>query len=146
MLRIIETYGKLPNTYSIGKNVKYFLPGMIAQLFFHENADCNRLSCEVSGGLCSSGIIDDIKTDTEDSTKGTNRITVWVNKMVFVTDQFDMTKEYTKYAKLYCNNNGLFTTDEIVRQNYLKKDDDLLCGIVLEAPTALNPTLTALWL
>jgi hypothetical protein len=46
----------------------------------------------------------------DDSTLGSNRMTVWTQGVVFQTDQFETTTTYEIGAKLYCSEHGIFTT------------------------------------
>jgi hypothetical protein len=46
----------------------------------------------------------------DDSTIGSNRMTIWFQRMIFQTDQFETNQVYPVGANLYCSENGLFTT------------------------------------
>lgn len=46
----------------------------------------------------------------DDSTIGSGRVTVWFNRMIFQTDQFETNQVYPVKANLYCSETGLWTT------------------------------------
>lgn len=73
----------------------------------------------------------------DDSTLGTNRVTVWNSSgLVFETDQFDPTQDY-KNEILYADTNGLFTS----KQTYKNQ-----CQVAKFVKITANNTLVARWL
>ena len=46
----------------------------------------------------------------EDSTVGSSRVTVWFQRIIAQTDQFDTTQRYPLNANLFCNEEGKFTS------------------------------------
>ena len=87
------------------------------------------------------GIIDDIRNGDMDSTKGTNKVVVWVYPvgMIFETDKFDLHVRYQSPCLLYSSNSGLFTTES-------NNGHSIPVARVLEEPTAIHPTLMAEWI
>lgn len=71
--------------------------------------------------LDGDGIPDSIRTTVsytyqvpnipgDNSTFGSNRVTVWINRFIGQTDQFDTTQRYPLNANLYVNEEGKFTS------------------------------------
>jgi hypothetical protein len=105
MLRLVNTFGHgLPASFLVHPNAT-FSPGMVAQLIVADS----QVVATVSDGTAPIGIIDDIRDQHDDSTKGTNRMTVWGTRMIFQTDMYDHQAEYPLNANLYVEH-GLFTT------------------------------------
>lgn len=46
----------------------------------------------------------------EDSTIGSGKMTVWIDRMIMQTDQYETNQSYPLNAALYCSEKGLFTT------------------------------------
>lgn len=46
----------------------------------------------------------------EDSTIGSGKMTVWIDRMIMQTDQYETNQSYPVNAPLYCSEKGLFTT------------------------------------
>lgn len=74
----------------------------------------------------------------DDSTQGTKRITVWLQRMVFATDQFETNQRYPLNSPVFVNESGLFTTRQI-QSNYPA------IGMVLAPPTSIHSSLEMLW-
>lgn len=71
--------------------------------------------------------------EINDSTMGSQRVTVWTKNIIADTDMYDTSQEYNKYAPLYVEK-GLLTTRRLDRQ--------CKCiGVVLGSPDADNPML-----
>ena len=72
----------------------------------------------------------------DDTTIGSNKITVWTTHFIGETDMFDVRESYYKYDSLYVENGFLTTrrTDECER-----------VGFVMEKPTSEKPRLTFFW-
>lgn len=75
----------------------------------------------------------------DDSTAGSHRVTVWFNRGLFQTDQFDTTVRYPINANLFCGEDGKLTT---------RKPSDIHpgIGIVTAPPTAIYSSLEFMWL
>jgi hypothetical protein len=75
----------------------------------------------------------------DDSTLGSKRVTVWYDKIFFMTDQFETNQTYPVNAPLYVNERGLFTTR-------LPQADYPVVAIVTRPPGVLSAMVEALWL
>lgn len=75
----------------------------------------------------------------DDTTIGSNRVTIWFQRGIFATDQFDTLQRYPLNATLFVNENGLLTT----KQNTATHPG---VAIVTGPPTANISTLEFLWL
>ncbi len=74
----------------------------------------------------------------DDSTYGSGRITVWFNRMIFETDQFDTSARYTVSAPLFVNESGLLTTRQI-NPNYPA------VALCMAPANTLVGTIQAMW-
>ena len=75
----------------------------------------------------------------DDSTAGSNRVTVWFNRMFFSTDQFESNQPYPLKANLFVSERGLLTTR--------KQSNFHPCvALVTAPPTPSNPFIEAMWL
>jgi len=74
----------------------------------------------------------------DDTTLGSNRVTLWFCRGIFETDQFDPTQRYPINATLYVNENGQLTSKQITPQHPP-------VGIVTGPPSAMINTLQFLW-
>lgn len=74
----------------------------------------------------------------DDSTQGSNRVTVWFNRMFFQTDQFETNQQYPVRANLYVSETGFLTT---------RRPSNIhpAVAMVTAPPTPLNSMLEALW-
>lgn len=105
MLRVIESLSNGPIKVQTDINAR-FIPGQVAQMNYKD------VKCVVSDGTSPFGIIDDIKTDTTDSTDPAGYISVWVQRMIFRTDQYEVHEEDISYETgdlLYVNDRGFLT-------------------------------------
>jgi hypothetical protein len=75
----------------------------------------------------------------EDTTVGSNRVTVWFTRGIYATDQYDTTQKYPLNAALFVNEEGYLTTKQSTPNNPA-------VAIVSAPPSALNGTLEFLWL
>jgi len=75
----------------------------------------------------------------DDTTIGSNRATIWFQRGIFSTDQFDTTASYPLNATLFVNDQGKFTTTQ-------PSPDHPGVAMVLGPPSALNGSLELLWL
>lgn len=75
----------------------------------------------------------------DDSTLGSNRITIWYQRGIFATDQFDTTQRYPLNARLFVNESGLLTT----RQSLPTHPG---IAIVTGPPTSQINNLEFMWL
>lgn len=74
----------------------------------------------------------------DDSTLGSDRVTIWYQRMFFATDMFETNQVYPLRANLYVSENGYLTT---------RKHSEGLPSVAMVTgpPTASNPMLEALW-
>jgi hypothetical protein len=75
----------------------------------------------------------------DDSTAGSGRITVWFQRIIFETDQFETNQRYPINAPLFVNNEGKLTSRQ-------PSPDHPAVAIVTGTPTSVFGTLQALWL
>lgn len=75
----------------------------------------------------------------DDTTIGSNRITIWFQRGIFATDQFDTLQRYPLNATLFVNENGLLTTKQPTPDH---PGVAMVCG----PPSSLVGTLEFLWL
>lgn len=75
----------------------------------------------------------------DDTTIGSNRITIWFQRGIFATDQFDPIQRYPLNATLFVNEEGKFTTKQLT-------ENHPGVAMVLGPPSALDGTLEFLWL
>ena len=74
----------------------------------------------------------------DDSTLNSGRVTVWFDRMMIETDQFETNQTYPVNANLYINTNGKFTTAK-------PSVNHPVVGIVTQPPSPLNPFLGVFW-
>jgi hypothetical protein len=74
----------------------------------------------------------------DDSTAGTNRITVWFQRMFFQTDQYETNQQYPVRANLYVSETGFLTTRH-------PSSIHPAIAMVTAPPTSMNPMLEALF-
>lgn len=75
----------------------------------------------------------------DDSTLGSNRVTVWFQRMFFQTDQFESNQQFPVRANLFVSEMGLLTTR---RPSLLHP----AVAMVTAPPSPMNPMLEVLWL
>jgi len=75
----------------------------------------------------------------EDTTVGSNRITIWITRGIYATDQYDSTQKYPLNAALFVNEEGKLTTKQATPNHPA-------IGLVTAPPSALIGTLEFLWL
>lgn len=75
----------------------------------------------------------------DDSTAGSNRVTVWFDRGFFATDQFESNQQYPVRANLFVSPNGLLTTQR-------PSEKHPAVAIVTGPPIPMNPTLEFMWL
>lgn len=75
----------------------------------------------------------------DDTTMGSNRMTVWFQRGIFATDLFDTTQRYPLNATLFVNEEGKLTTRQATA-------DHPGVAMVTGPPNALQGTLEFLWL
>ena len=99
--------------------------------------------------LDGDGVPDSIKTIVsyvyevtsmpgDDTTIGSNRVTIWFQRGIFSTDQFDTLQRYPLSATLFVNEEGKLTTKQIT-QNHPP------VGIVTGPPSAMINNLEFMW-
>lgn len=74
----------------------------------------------------------------DDSTAGSQRMTVWFQRMFCQTDMYETNQQYPLRANLYCNEVGLFTTRR-------PTDFHPAIGFVSAPPTPMNSFLELLY-
>lgn len=74
----------------------------------------------------------------DDSTHGSGRITIWYNRMIFQTDQFETNQPYVVNMNLYVSENGILTSRR-------PSDRHPAVGIVTAPPNATNGMLEVFW-
>jgi len=109
-----------------------FCPGQVVQL---TETDDGNLVCELSNGGNPIGIVSDFKIKKTKSLNFTKMVSVWHQRMMFVTDEFAENR-YREEDPLFAKN-GVLT-------NQREKEDDIAIGRVIEPPE--NSYLTVLWL
>lgn len=75
----------------------------------------------------------------DDSTAGTGKVTIWFQKFIGETDQYDTTQRYPINANLYINHEGKFTTNR-------PSENHPGCAITTGTPTSILGSLQFLWL
>jgi hypothetical protein len=75
----------------------------------------------------------------EDTTVGSNRVTIWFQRGIFATDQYDTLQRYPLSAVLFVNEEGLLTTQQLTA-------DHPGVAMVLGPPSSMVSTLEFLWL
>jgi hypothetical protein len=105
----------------------------------------------LNNDLTETGTPDSIKTIVnytyfipniagEDSTLGSNKMTVWIDKMILQTDMFETNQSYPVNAPLFCSEAGLFTTRKPTPKH-------ISIGMVTAPPSPIgNSALELLWL
>lgn len=74
----------------------------------------------------------------DDSTAGSNRVTIWYGRMFFQTDQYETNQQYPLKANLYVNEFGLLTTRK-------PSPHHPVMAMVTAPPSPLNPMLEVFW-
>jgi hypothetical protein len=75
----------------------------------------------------------------DDTTIGSNRVTIWFQRGIFATDQFETLQRYPLNATLFVSENGKLTTKQLTANHPG-------IAIVLAPPSALDGTLEFMWL
>lgn len=75
----------------------------------------------------------------DDTTQGSNRITVWFQRGIYQTDVFDTSASFPLNANLFCNEKGMFTTKQITPNHPS-------IAIVTSCPTSSWPWLELMYL
>jgi hypothetical protein len=75
----------------------------------------------------------------DDTTIGSNRVTIWFCRGIFETDQYDTTQAYPLNATLYINSEGKLTTKQITPNHPG-------VAVCTGPPSALNSSLEFLFL
>lgn len=74
----------------------------------------------------------------DDTTIGSNRLTIWFTRGIYATDQFDTKQRYPLGAALFVNESGKLTTKQITPQHPP-------VGVVTGPPSALVNSLEFMW-
>ena len=75
-----------------------------------------------------------------DTTIGSNRVTVWYERILFQTDQYDTSCRYPINATLFVNEQGKLTTRRISAEEYPG------IAVVIGANVSPSPMIEAMWL
>ena len=75
----------------------------------------------------------------DDSTQGSGRVTIWFQRIIFQTDQFETNQRYPVNANLFVSESGLLTTR-------MPSVNHAAIAIVTAPPTSIQGSLEALWL
>jgi hypothetical protein len=75
----------------------------------------------------------------DDTTIGSNRVTLWFQRGIFATDQFDPLQRYPLNATLFVNEEGKLTTRQLT-------ENHPGIAMVIGPPSALDGTLEFMWL
>jgi hypothetical protein len=75
----------------------------------------------------------------DDSTQGSNRVSIWIYRGLYETDQFETSASYQVNSNLFCSEIGLLTT----RQPFPNAPG---VAIVTAPPSAILSTLQFMWL
>ncbi len=75
----------------------------------------------------------------DDSTLASGRITVWFQRMIGASDQFETNRRYPVNAPLFVSEAGLLTTRQV-------QDDYPAVAIVTGPPTSIHGSLEFMWL
>ena len=75
----------------------------------------------------------------DDTTIGSNRVTIWFQRGIFATDQFDTRQKYPINATLFVNSEGKLTTQQIT-------DRHPGVALVSGPPSSMIGTLEFIWL
>ena len=105
---------------------------------------------ELNEDLDGDGIPDTIRTVVnyiyripnvpgDNTTIGSGRITVWFQRGIYETDQFDSTQKYAVNATLFVNAEGKLTTRQLTAQH-------AGIAIVLGPPSPINSTIEFMWM
>ena len=73
----------------------------------------------------------------DDSVSNSGKISVWYDRMMFETDQFETNQLYPVNANLYVNSTGKLTS--------VKQGNNPAVGIVIGPPSPLTPFLQVFW-
>lgn len=74
----------------------------------------------------------------DDSTIGSGRVTVWFERMIFETDQYETNQAYPINSNLYISEKGLWTTRRPSKTHPV-------VGMVCGAPNSLDSNLQIMW-
>jgi hypothetical protein len=75
----------------------------------------------------------------DDSTMSSGHVTVWFDRMIIESDQFETNRRYPVNSPIYVSTAGLLTTTPVL-PNYPA------VGIVMAPPTSIHSSLQLLWL
>ena len=75
----------------------------------------------------------------EDTTIGSNRVTIWFSRGIYATDQFDTTQQYPINAALFVSSTGLLTTKQPTPSHPA-------VGLLTGSPTAMIGTIEFMWM
>lgn len=112
-----------------------FKPGLIAQ-FTDFNGET---VCELSDGKRPIGIVDDFKVESS-IFNFNSLIRVWVQRMIFRTDEYDKSCQYRIGMPLYVNEMGMITG------RLPGTADSVYVARLITPPTIDKPYMEALWL
>ena len=156
----IVTVNGSTRTVAIDVKAELLNPHVVASSFVSRNLDVelnakNGIITFVEGtelnfDLDGDGTPDSIRTVVsytyqipnvpgDDSTFASGQVTVWFQRMIAATDQFETNQRYPVNAPLFVSDSGLLTTRQIA-------PDYPSVAIVTAPPTAIHGSLEFLWL
>ena len=108
MLKIIQVGSAMPRSGPADSDPSvHFLPGMFGQVV---NVDKVNWYVTVSDGQRPIGLIDDVRDGVDDTTIGSNRITLWTSPGIYAVDQFEKSEQYPDGKLLRVADNGQLTS------------------------------------
>jgi hypothetical protein len=124
----VNAFYSVPRNFPIALGFD-FEPGMLADF-----NDKNEVI--LSNGRNVIGIIDDIRDSQlgQDTTMVSGKVTIWHERIVLQTDQFERSEIYNCFDPLFASKNALFTT-------FPEREDDPCVGMVLSPPKSTSPVL-----
>lgn len=75
----------------------------------------------------------------DDSTIGSGRLTLWFNRGIFITDQYDPVQRYVLNATLFVNEEGKLTSKQLT-------EDHPSVGVCLGPPSSVDSSIQFLWI
>jgi hypothetical protein len=75
----------------------------------------------------------------DDTTQGSGKVTIWFQRMIFQTDQYETNQRYPINANLFVSELGKLTTRQ-------PSEDHPGVAVVTGSPSAIHGTLEGLWL
>lgn len=155
---ILDAYGRWVSTTAVKQELLH--AGVVASSFVADYEDLilnpvNGVLTAPAGSVLNYDLDGDGKPDSiktvvdyvytvsglpgEDTTVGSNRLTIWISRGLYATDQFDTTQKYPLNAALFVNEEGKLTTRQATPNHPA-------VAMVTGPPSALMASLEFLWL